>query len=105
MLESGDVILLGDTAPVVGASPTFPNSQQATDNALVDKTLNMRGYNSSGTGLYTRLIGQDGNPLADEKNIGLAADLSTSDGASIAYNGNNSFTITVTDRTLSVYVY
>lgn len=106
VLESGDAILLGNTAPVVGTTPTNLFGGTTLKTELLNKKLSIAG----GTASYstTNYMYNDEDPstfLNSGKSIGLETDLSDITGASITYNGSNSFTIRVTDSTLSVYVY
>ena len=98
VLESGDVVLLGNTSPVVGSEDVSTGTPQA--NMVGGK---ITAYRMSSNPWPLNLIG-NGNALNQANTIGLATDLSQSTGASITYNGSNSFTITVTDSTLSVYL-
>ena len=106
VLESGDVILLGNAAPVVGTEPTNLFGGTTLKTELLNKKLSIAGGTASSS--TTNYIYNDDNPstfLNSGKSIGLETDLSDTTGASITYNGSNSFTITVTDSTLSLYVY
>lgn len=106
VLESGDVILLGNTAPVVGTKPTNLFGGTTLKTELLNKKLSIAGGTASSS--TTNYMYNDENPsifLNSGKSIGLETDLSDITGASITYNGSNSFTIRVTDSTLSVYVY
>lgn len=99
VLNTNDVIPLGQTAPVIG-SESLSGTQQ--DN-LIDKELQF--YISSETAYGNYATMSDGtNNLVAGKTIGLSADLSTAQAATVTYNGNNSFTITSTAG-LSVYLY
>lgn len=106
VLESGDVVLLGNTSPVIGTETSAPSSTSyPLQENLVGKQLDAYSYLANNGG-HTRLANFETSlDLETNKSIGLAADLSSSSGASITYNGSNSFTITVTDSTLSVYLY
>lgn len=109
VLENGDAILLGNKAPIVGTE-NIPSNAILSQN-LVDEELFQKVYSNSigGANYINGSLRGVNNGTEIQPNtgtsIGLATDLSTSEGASITYNGNNSFTITVTDSTLSVYVY
>ena len=109
VLESGDTILVGRKAPVIGTN-NIPNDATLSSN-LVNRKLFQKVYTNpiSGTNYLNGSLRAINNGTEIQPNtgtsIGLATDLSASEGASITYNGNNSFTITVTDSTLSVYVY
>lgn len=99
-LNANDVIPLGNTAPIIGIDST-PWLSSPIENDLVGKELGFyRGDGGSNYFMYSETT-----PQSPNHSIGLAADLSNALGATITYNGSNSFTITVTDSTLSVYVY
>jgi len=103
VLESGDVVLLGNSAPIIGTDNVGPTG--TLDNTFVGKQLYSIGVAAGQAETSRTMSVEDGIGIPKTKSIGLATDLSQSTGASITYNGSNSFTITVTDSTLSVYVY
>ncbi len=109
VLNSGDVISLGNTAPIIsgnmGTPPTVAPTQ-ATKEIKVGVTFTNQtaGHGQKGF-LYDTKTGTIGPDGTINTSAGLFADLSEVEGATITYNGNNSFTITVTDSSLSVYVY
>ena len=98
VLESGDVVLLGNTSPVIGTKPTIGTTNQR----LLGSQLNYYKISDQYGGLIDNREGYSGDA---ETRVSLSTDLSATTGASITYNGLNSFTITVTDSTLSVYLY
>lgn len=100
-LSANDVIPLGETAPIVGIEPNTPEVG-ATWTAGLNKNIQAYQGNIGDYRLYT----DETTPVGQysESTIGLAADLSNALGATITYNGNNSFTIT-SIAGLSVYLY
>ena len=104
VLASGDVIPLGNTAPVIGVEPKN-NLTGTTATNLVKKEIAIWTSKTGSTYHTTVYDTNDITNLGNDSNIALSADLSNAIGAKITYNGNNSFTINVTDSSLSVYVY
>lgn len=105
VLSTGDVIPLGQTAPIIGTDNI--NSRETLWTDGVNKQLEFENdeYGGLNYGGYKTVETSPKNIKGADRYIGLAADISKTTGASLTYNGNNSFTITVTDSTLSVYVY
>ena len=100
VLETGDVIPLGDTASITLAIPrtsigSNTGKAQVGDLAgLYRENADSRPYDAT-----------TGALLNANSSYGLETNLSNTTGASITYNGSNSFIITVTKSNLSVYVY
>lgn len=105
VLSTGDVVPLGQTAPIIGTDNI--NSRETLWTDGVNKQLEFENdeYGGLNYGGYKTVETSPKNIKGADRYIGLAADISKTTGASLTYNGNNSFTITVTDSTLSVYVY
>lgn len=99
VLESGDVVLLGNASPIAGTTPDSIVTGKSTWSAGLNQLISLGTDASVYLNAYANGAGMTAN-----QQIGLVADLSATTGASITYNGLNSFTITVTDSTLSVYL-
>ena len=103
VLESGDVIVLGDTASIIGTDNIRTGG--SLDTTLIGKELYIHGVQDSIGTNHDQLRGVTSGTINNGKDIGLAADLSQTSTATLTFNGSNSFTLAVTDSTLSVYVY
>lgn len=92
VFESGDVVPLGNESPVVTTDSSLSVYPDGTEIKLAQIAL---------TGSYLTSISEQSATGSTK----LTANLSNADGATLTYNGSNSFTIEVTDSTLSVYIY
>ena len=107
VLESGDVIPLGNTAPIIYSNKYgVPYGSKPFDTNAEGQKVGFSRRIASNQAIDTVYNASDGTGFGDvTKSYLVATDLSASTGASITYNGLNSFTITVTDSTLSVFLY
>jgi hypothetical protein len=100
VLDTNDVIPLGQIASVIGAKSPITLQGYTNWDSAEGKELAINKNSNDLYGIH------DGTEYLPRNGIvGLAADLAQTTGAKLTYNGNNSFTIAVTDSTLSVYVY
>lgn len=103
-LDNGDVIPLGNTTPVIGTNGT-PYTGTTIASNLINKPLGIGKKGTAGTQDWPYSTADGTTKMDGTESIGLATDLSNTTGATLTYNGGDSFTITVTDSTLSVFVY
>jgi len=93
VLNTNDVILLGQTAPIIATE--VENASVTQDTVFTEgKPIGLGRKNSVLTPFVNETAGAFQQMYNDSYGIGLASDLSKTIGASITYNGNNSFTIT-----------
>lgn len=106
VLDTDDVIPLGNSTPIVYTDDINPYPNYTTDSTKNGIKAAFNSYDSSsGNHVSDFYDEKNGLILTSIKSYGLATDSSNTTGATLTYNDNNSFTITVTDSTLSVYVY
>lgn len=103
VFESGNVVPLGNESPVVGTDNIRTGG--TLDTTLKGKELYIHGVQDSLGTNHDQLRAIPNGAITNGKDIGLGASAELSDGATLTFNGNNSFTLTVTDSALSVYVY
>lgn len=108
VLETGDVIVLGDTAHVIYDSrdddASYAPSVFPVSKAYNGKRAGLTQY-SYYQGNYNTFASNPSTALAMGTTVYMSSSAELADTAKITFNGSNSFTITVTDSTLSVYVY
>lgn len=107
VLNTDDVISLGDNLPIVLDSSRAVRNGTWPINTARDGEIFQTAEDPSisSRGSSYREGATSASNLTSSNIYGLAVDASRAVGASLTYNGNDSFTITVTDSTLSVYVY
>ena len=101
VLESGDVVLLGNSSPIVYENTNILDGQRFSG---YNRNINVAAVSQNfNVALFT--YGEESTQtLTLNDPFNLSADLSATTGASITYNGSNSFTITVSNSNLSVYL-
>lgn len=108
VLESGDVIVLGDTAHIIYDSrdddASYAPSAFPVSKAYNGERAGLTQY-SYYQGNYNTFASNPSRALDMNTTVYMSSSAELADTAKITFNGSNSFTITVTDSALSVYLY